>query len=258
MVRIGREKVKDLIIGTPFEPFARRAAKWHYVHLSLSKDAREHRQIRAVIKRVLSENSNCVDVGSYTGEILRPICKFAPHGTHYAFEPIPELYQDLVRSFPAVHVHQMALSDKLGITTFQHVLSAPAYSGLRRRKYELHPNKDIVVKQIEVRQDTLDNVIRGEVPIHFIKIDVEGAELSVLKGAVRTIQDNKPIIIFEHELGSIEYYETKPDEVYRFLSDCGLRVSLMASWLRGEQPLDLHNFVKHVEQGTNINFIAYP
>ena len=36
-------------------------------------------------------------------------------------------------------------------------------------------------------------------PISVIKIDVQGAELSVIKGALSLIKKNKPIIVFEHE-----------------------------------------------------------
>ena len=207
------------------------------------------------MKRVLSEDSNCVDVGAHRGAILRPVFKFAPNGTHYAFEPIPDLYQDLVRSFPAARVYRIALSDKSGVATFHHVTRYPGYSGLLRRRY---PSDNVDVRQIEVKQDTLDSVLGEKGSIDFMKIDVEGAELNVLKGAERTIQNNKPIIIFEHELGAVEQYGTAPSEIYGLLSDYGLSVSLLRNWLRNEKPLNRKDFVEHFERGTVINFMAYP
>lgn len=247
-----KQRVRDLLSGTPLEPLAKRA----YARFSPSKDAEYDRQTIAVMKRVLSADSNCVDIGCHKGAILREMFKFAPSGVHYAFEPIPELYRYLAETFPADHIYQIALSDRPGVTTFHHVLSRPAYSGIRRRKY---PGSDEVVEQIEVRQDTLDNVLAGEIPIHFVKIDVEGAELAVLRGAVRTIRDNKPIIVFEHGLGGADYYGAKPEEVYELLSArCGLRVSLMKRWIRNEKALDLEGFVEQFKNGTNYYFIAYP
>lgn len=240
-----------MLTGTPLEPFAR----WFHTRVRPGKDASYNRQTIAVIKRVLSANSNCVDIGCAQGSILREIFKFAPDGTHYAFEPIPELYQDLIIRFPAAHVYQLALSDRRGVTAFHHVISQPASSGLRQRRY---PSNNEIVKQIEVRQDTLDNLVGEEVPIHLIKIDVEGAELDVLRGAVRTIRKNRPVVVFEHELGAADYYGAKPEEVYKILSDCGLRVSLMKRWLRNEMPLDLEDFVRRFEHGTDVNFVAYP
>src|SRR5919112_692195 len=224
-MRIVFRKAKGMIIGTPLEPLAKRVysppARWFRAHLDPSKDAREHRRARAIIERVLSEDSNCIDVGAHVGTILNTILKVAPKGTHYAFEPIPTLYQDLVESFPAAHVLPIALSDRSGFTTFHHVVSSPAYSGIRRRRY---PSDNEIIRQIEVRQDTLDNVIGGDLPIHFIKIDVEGAEFHVLKGAANTIRNNKPTIVFEHELEAAEQYGTATDEIYELLSSYGLHV----------------------------------
>ena len=225
------------------------------MHLSLSRDAREHRRVRAIIERVLSEDSNCIDVGASVGMILNTVLRVAPKGTHYAFEPIPTLYKDLVESFPAACVLPIALSDKSGVTTFHYVVSRPAYSGIRQRRY---PSDNEVVKQIEVRQDTLDNVIGGELPIHFIKIDVEGAEIQVLKGAANTIRNHKPTIVFEHELGAIEQYGTSTYEIYELLSSYGLHVSSTKDWLRGKKPLSRKDFVDNVERGADSNFIAHP
>lgn len=49
-----------------------------------------------VTKRVLRKDSNCIDVGCHTGEILTWILKLCPKGVHFAFEPIPDLYRYLI------------------------------------------------------------------------------------------------------------------------------------------------------------------
>jgi FkbM family methyltransferase len=253
------ETAKRIITGTPIEPLARQVysviATWFYKHLDPSKDAREHRQVRAVIERVLSADSNAVDVGASVGVILETILKAAPNGTHYAFEPIPTLQRELVKSFPTVVVVAVALSDKPIVAPFYHVVNEPAYSGIRQR---IEPSNDDIVEQIEVRQDTLDNVIGERFPIDFIKVDVEGAETLVLKGAAATIRNNKPIIVFEHELEAIQQYGIEPDEIYRLLCGYGLCVSLVKDWLQGKKPLSREDFVQNVERGDNINFIAHP
>jgi FkbM family methyltransferase len=57
--------------------------------------------------------------------------------------------------------------------------------------------------------DTLDHIMEtGDVQCNLIKIDVEGAEVEVLKGAIQTLRRYKPDVIFEcwteEELGAIE------------------------------------------------------
>ena len=95
-----------------------------------------------VMKRCLGRRSVCVDVGCHKGSFLRWIKKFAPEGTFYAFEPLPEFYKNLATSFPLpqVKVFNLALSNQNGVTTFNHVTSNPAYSRLYKRKYD-RPNE---------------------------------------------------------------------------------------------------------------------
>jgi FkbM family methyltransferase len=253
--------VKELIIGSRFEE----AARWVYrlYLLVASQDFRRNatydRETIAVMKRALRKDSNCIDVGCHKGDILREMIKIAPDGVHYAFEPLPDIYQHLVNSYPAsshptLNLHRLALSDVVGETSFQYVVSAPAYSGFKSRRYDHQED----IEQIKVRTDLLDNVVPSGLPIHFVKIDVEGAELLVLKGAVKTLRRNKPAIVFEHGLGGSNYYGTTPEEIYDLLTEaCGLQVSLMKRWLRNERPLTREEFSNQYYSGANYYFMAY-
>jgi FkbM family methyltransferase len=53
---------------------------------------------------------------------------------------------------------------------------------------------------IKIKAKSLDNLFFNKKNITLIKIDVEGHELEVIKGAKRLITRNKPIIVFEHHL----------------------------------------------------------
>ena len=97
------------------------------------------------------------------------------------------------------------------MAVFKFVESNPGYSGLKERKYD-RPNE--IVKDIVVKTDLLDEIIPSGEKIDFIKIDVEGAELQVLKGGMELIRRNKPVIIFEHGLGAADCYNTKPVDIF--------------------------------------------
>jgi hypothetical protein len=60
-------------------------------------------------RRVLARNGNSVDVGAHCGDILKALVKIAPAGSHWAFEPIPNLAAQLRKRFPGVQVEQVAL-----------------------------------------------------------------------------------------------------------------------------------------------------
>src|SRR5690606_23667035 len=107
-------------------------------------------------------------------------------------------------------------------------------SGLIKRRYD-RPNEEDC--NITVKTDLLDRIIPVDMPIDLIKIDVEGGELLVLEGAKETIKRSKPVIIFEHGLGASDYYGAPPEQVFRLLDGCGLKINTMERWLCGEQAL---------------------
>jgi FkbM family methyltransferase len=147
--------------------------------------------------------------------------EIAPRGKHYAFEPIPYLAANLRRLCPTVSVHACALSDTEEVATFAHVVNVPGWSGLRRGDY---PDQ-VEVEQITVDVRRLDDVIPADTAVRFIKIDVEGAELQVLRGGVNTIRRCRPHIVFEFGEGHARPYGTTPEMIWDYLtSQCGLGV----------------------------------
>jgi FkbM family methyltransferase len=257
-----------MISGTSLEPMAKRVKNaFKRVRGAASTSGEEDKnrlydiQTLEVMKQVLQKDSNCIDVGCHQGSILREIFRMAPQGTHFAFEPIPGMYQGLLKSFGSLenlHLYDCALSDTTGTTSFQYVVSNPGYSGLRKRKYD-RPNEQI--QELIVNTNLLDSLIPNYIEIKFIKIDVEGAELQVLRGSIKTIQRSCPTIIFEHGLGAADCYGTSPEDVYDLLADqCGLKLFLMAEWLEsnGKSFLCREAFCEQFTSGKNFYFMAHP
>jgi FkbM family methyltransferase len=252
--------LKRWIVGSRLEPLARKVHEALGLGHGASKLSREYdAQTLEVMKRVLRQDSNSVDVGCHQGAILRDILRIAPGGTHLAFEPLPAMYQELVRAFggrPNVRLYEIALSDATGSATFQHVVSDPAFSGLRKRQYARAEEQ---VNEIVVRTDLLDRIVPPELPIHFIKVDVEGAELQVFRGAVETMRRHRPVVVFEHGLGGADYFGTAPEQVYDLLVEqCRLRLHLMSNWLADASapPLSREEFREQFLTHKNYYFMA--
>jgi FkbM family methyltransferase len=225
------------------------------------RNRRYDEQTLLVMQRVLRRQSNTIDVGCHEGSVLREMLRRSPRGIHYAFEPLPEFAQGLRASFGTktnVRLHEVALSDVTGSATFQHVVTNPGYSGLRQRRYD---RPDETLAEIVVRTERLDDVVPRDQAIDFVKIDVEGAELLVLRGAVMTLRRTRPTIVFEHGPGAADFYGARPEQVYDLLSsECGLRVFVMADWLqRGDAAaLDRETFAQHFDQGLDYYYMACP
>lgn len=224
--------------------------------IAITKNQRYDRQTELIISKVCEKNSCCIDVGCHKGEVLDIMLQYAPNGTHFGFEPIPEMYKALCEKYGEnCQFFDVALSDEPGETTFNHVISNPAYSGIQKRKYDRPEEQDTT---ITVRKDTLDNLIPTDKNINLIKIDVEGGELGVLKGAKDLIARCRPVIVFEHGLGAADVYGTKPEQIFDLLSgEYGMKVSLMKSWLTKKPTLDKAELVRQFNTGENHYFIAY-
>jgi FkbM family methyltransferase len=231
-----------------------------WVHRLLRRPAAEDanaaydRQTVEVMRRVLRHDSMCVDVGAHRGDILGDMIRLAPDARHHAFEALPHLAEELRRRFPRVEIHAVAVSDRPGRAEFQHVENDPGYSGLRRRQYD-RPDPRIVT--IEVETVTLDTALAAEPSIAFLKIDVEGGEYHVLRGAVETVRRCRPVIVFEAGRRSTGEYGVTARELFAFVTGTlGDDLSTMGRWLAGDPAYTLEEFEANWERGPDYYFIA--
>jgi FkbM family methyltransferase len=208
-----------------------------------------------IFKLLLNRNSNCVDVGAHKGEILDELISLSPNGNHYAFEPIPSFYHLLKTKYEGkASVYPYALSDESGFTTFQLVLDDPAYSGLKRRQYK---NENTEVEEIQVETKRLDEVLANRKhKIDLIKIDVEGGEFGVLKGAGALLSQDLPAIIFEFGKGASEFYGTKPSVLFDFFMTYRYEINTLKGFHHKNEKLSASTFQSLYDEGKEYYFIA--
>jgi FkbM family methyltransferase len=224
------------------------------VELAVQRDRTDVDHMRRLLAFVLSSDDCCIDVGAHRGGILQEMVRVAPHGRHIAFEPLPHLATALQSSFPQVEVRQAALSDHGGETSFEHVHGmAEGCSGFLAAALPARYAEN--VEQIRVRLEVLDEALLPDYRLSVIKIDVEGAEEQVLRGALKTIRRDQPIVIFEHGHAAANAYGTDPSDIYRLLcADADLRIFDMD----GNGPYDQHEFERSSHAGERMNYVARP
>ena len=136
----------------------------------------ESKRSHMVLHRAITPEMNCIDVGCHLGSVLDEIVKLAPRGRHIAIEPLAYKAAWLKRKFPAVEVHQLAIGEGDAIVDFFYQPRRSGFSGLRK-----HGVGDQTMLSVQCR--SLDDIVPLDRPIGFIKIDVEGGEYSVFRGA---------------------------------------------------------------------------
>jgi FkbM family methyltransferase len=207
-----------------------------------------------IIYRVLGERPGTgIDVGAHQGDILRTIIAAAPNARHYAFEPLPFLAEQLRAEFPEVLVQEFALAAEDGVSQFHHVVSNPGFSGIRRR---LYAKADEEISLIDVELGRMDALVDPDDPVRLIKIDVEGAELGVLRGGARTLERWHPVVVFEFGIGASNFYGTTPRLIHDEFASHGMVLNLLDRWLADQPPLEFHEFEAEYASGRSYYFVA--
>jgi FkbM family methyltransferase len=136
-----------------------------------------------------------VDVGAHVGEISFYASRHRNVRAVHAFECHPAHLECLARGrqynrSPGLVVHPCALSDACGTARFFCNAAGPTSSRLAV------PGDPAGIPVVTRTLDAeLPDAVKGDL---IIKIDVEGHEASVLRGATRTLRERAPVVIFEH------------------------------------------------------------
>lgn len=163
-----------------------------------------------------------------------------------------------LKKYPSkrVSVFDFALSDQEGQDDFYLFINEPAYSGLKQRQFD--ENQGYIIQKIQVQRKKLDEIIDPNIKIDLIKIDVEGGELPVMKGARRIIESQKPYIIFESGKGASELFGTSEKSIYVFLVEyCGMCINTLDGFLLGRSELNSAEFANIYDNLDRYYFIAH-
>jgi FkbM family methyltransferase len=144
----------------------------------------------------LAPRGGCVlDVGSNVGEVAMHFARqVTSTGEVHAFEPMPNVFAKLQRHVSAnrldnVHLYNHGLGDAESVVTFDS--PAPGNRGASR--------VDVGGEGLKLRVRRLDDVVaeRGLTRVDVVKIDVEGYEVHVLRGARETLTRFRPTLAVE-------------------------------------------------------------
>jgi FkbM family methyltransferase len=213
----------------------------------MRRDARDLRHLRLLIASTVGPTDLCVDVGANVGSVARVFLDVAPTVQHLLVEPVPELAARLKVDFPACEVYAGALSDVQGTAQFAVNVDRPTRSSLDPDRADA---QSVTTMSIEVT--TLDALLRGQSP-RLVKIDVEGAELRVLRGSACTLTKARPLVVFEH--GPLPPGDHSPSfEIHGLFEEAGYRLFD----IDGAGPLSAQQFVDAASSGRIWNFVAVP
>jgi len=211
--------------------------------MDYDKYVKEPLPFKSDLKPYFSKKDRLVifEIGSCEGEDTIRLKRNYPNSTIYTFEALPKNVQIIKANLkryglPTDKVFSLALSEKKGSADFY--VSSGHPDELPKTKNWDYGNKSSSLlppkehkkvlkwikfkEKVKVQTERLDDFCKtqGVSKIDFIYLDVQGAELMVLKGAGNLI---KKIGAIWMEVEAIELYEGQPlkNEVERFMKKSG-------------------------------------
>ncbi len=154
---------------------------------------------------IIHDDGIVLDIGANIGVMTAHFAKRLKYSEIYSFEPIPcniKTLKRIVKFFKLknVNLYECALSNFEGeIDMILPIIDTAKKQGLSHVVKDINIiNEEGEIFKVPCKQlDNVDELSNSIKRITAIKIDVEGHELSVLKGAVKLINKNSPIIYCE-------------------------------------------------------------
>jgi FkbM family methyltransferase len=209
----------------------------------------------------LKDDAVIFDVGANIGSMAFRFAQRVPRGHVYAFEPTDFAFSKLSNNLALnpqlakrITPVQLFLSDQ---TKSDHQIQAYASWKVDGSASNTHPLHGGAIKSAQaVPAVTLDDycLINRIHRVDLIKIDTDGHEFSVLRGARRTIEKNRPYIIFEIGLYVLKEQNIEFDQIYTYFA--GYDYYLINA--KGGQRITLQNFSYRIPRCSTTDVVAVP
>jgi FkbM family methyltransferase len=172
-----------------------------------------------IVQEAVGDASCVLDVGAYTGETAEWFASLFPIAVIWAIEPFPDSFQELeLRTNPRVRPFQFAATEfngtaELYVNAITHTNSLYSINPASRDSVDVSRRRDskggqlldFTSNRIEISAKNLDTFARehGIQKVDLLKVDVQGAELDVLRGAQNLLACTSAVMV---EVSLYDYY----------------------------------------------------
>lgn len=177
--------VKQVVLRLLPRSAQRRIKKWYYPRLLRGYSEERWPEAR-IVRKLVAPGDHVVDAGANVGYISLILSRIVgPAGIVHSFEPVPQTFDLLennlrVLGLANVRARRAAVSDSPGRAR----MATPDYAGGGENLYESKLVGSTVAGSFEVEVVRLADALGADVArVSFVKVDVEGHELAVLRGA---------------------------------------------------------------------------
>lgn len=190
-------------------------------------------ELKELIKGIKTPET-IIDIGSNKGQFILLIEKIYPNKNIYSFEPIKEMINKQKKFFAYknnIIFHNVALGSSTTLKEFLITTRMDSSSFLKIVSDKNKSKNYDIVENRNIQINTLDNLLINEKISHpvLIKIDVQGYELEVLRGANNLLKKTDYLLL---EVSKNEMYQNQPIEkvIVEYLKNLNFDILKSNNW----------------------------
>lgn len=209
-----------------------------------------------LLERCVHEGDTALDIGANIGYYTLLLARaVGPSGRVFAFEPDPENFEVLRRNiatngYANVRLHRSAASDRDG--------DLKLYRSLENRGDHRVYRCDHARESVRVPAARVDRILAGQ-PVHFIKMDIQGAEGQALAGMVETLRRSPHAgLMMEFWPLGLQSAGCSAAQTVQMLLELGFTLQLIDEAREELMPVERDDLLRafNVEAGNQTNLLA--
>lgn len=169
------------------------------------------------------EGKVLIDVGAYQGTFTKGVLSHVAFGEAVLFEPHPDnvhVLETTCATDDRIRIEAMALGHETADVSLYCTADRATGSVLPYIRAGAMPVDEVT--RYPIRQTTLDHYLAQHPelgPVGLVKIDTQGYDGHVLRGAVQTLREHSPWLVVECIFGALYQNQARPMALFNWLYD---------------------------------------
>lgn len=182
------------------------------------------------LAHVIPSEAVIFDIGAHFGQYAKAFAELNGGTTQvYCFEPVAytrDILNAVVKPYSNIRVFSNGFSNAPGGAQINIPIKKSGKIGPGLAHLGAETSRDFV--QEHIRLDTVDNFMDAHAlsRLDFIKMDIEGPELMVLQGALRTLKNHRPAVFCEVSHAHMARMALEPADLFALMHSAGYGAAL--------------------------------